>query len=178
MIPSGLWIGLFGALGWITILTHAVMFPAARIWPPKQRAGSVAEAVIMIWSWGLTICIYVGLVRLGAEDGNVLGLPSGLRWIGGGALALIGSALHSWGTAALGLKATCGFCPDAAPCDTGPYRHIRHPQYLGQGLSFLGLALISGGDRVWIVASLGCLALIFAANRESAHLRTAPQAVG
>ena len=160
---SGLWIGLGACAAWAAILLHASRRPAARLWPPRRPT-----VLTVVWSWGLTIAIYVGLVRLGSAEGNVLDLPQALRWGLGGALTVGGSLLQSWGTATLGLKATSGW--PAPRATRGPYRVMSHPQYAGQAASFAGIALISGGALVWIVALAGALALAFAARVEHVHL--------
>ncbi|ALI54369.1 methyltransferase family protein [Celeribacter marinus] len=156
-------LGLIGALGWIAVLTHAVRHPAARLWPPRQPS-----ILTVIWSWGLTIVIYISLVRLGSSVGNTLDLSAFVRWGIGGTLAISGSLFHSWATSTLGLKATSGW--PAARCTRGPYAFCAHPQYIGQGLSFAGLTLIAGAPHALIIAALGCLALAFAARVEATHL--------
>lgn len=163
-------LGLAACAVWIGILIHAWARPAARLWPPRRPTKAT-----VIWSWGLTIAIYVSLFQLGAREGNTLGLPVATLtagWI----IAILGSLFHSWATASLGLAATSGW-PRAETaqgdrCTKGPYAYTAHPQYIGQALSFMGLALASGGTWVWLIAALGSLALCLAALIEHLHLRT------
>ncbi|WP_417248778.1 methyltransferase family protein [Celeribacter sp.] len=163
-------LGLFGAGAWLVILAHASRAPAKRLWPPRR-----ATLWTVVWSWGLTIAIYVGLIRLGLAEGNALGLSDGLRFGIGLPITVAGSVLQSWGTAALGLRATSGWpkgadTPDMASTK-GPYCFTAHPQYIGQSMSFVGIALASGGIWVWVVAVAGCFALLRAAQVEDVHLR-------
>ena len=172
MIPPTIWIGLCGVLAWIVIVTHAACAPSRRLWPPRHRPGPLT----LMWSWGFTILIYVGVIQTGLIEGNRLKLPDVIRWGLGGGMALMGSALQSWGVAALGLSATAGFARDGSypptPISIGPYRYMRHPQYVGQAVSLVGLALASGGLWVWGLTVAALLAFIAVARLESLHLRT------
>ncbi|MEM5475013.1 methyltransferase [Pacificibacter sp. AS14] len=161
-------LGLAACLGWISALIHAALYPRARFWPPKHPTW-----ITVVWSWGLTCAIYVSIVRLGFTQGNTLALPALVQNIGIG-VAVIGSIYHSWATSALGVKTTSGWplggTYPAQRCIKGPYRHMSHPQYLGQCLSFIGLALMSGAAQAATIAILGCAALALASFVEHRHL--------
>lgn len=162
-------LGLFGAGAWLAIVAHARRHPTKRHWPPRHP-----NVWTILWSWGLTIAVYGGLIRLGLAEGNKLALPDTLRFAIGLPLTVAGSLLQSWGTAALGLKATAGW-PEGGRypvprCIKGPYRFTTHPQYIGQSMSFVGIALASGGGWVWLVACAGCFALFAIARLEDVHL--------
>ncbi|RPE71537.1 phospholipid methyltransferase [Pacificibacter maritimus] len=163
-------LGLIGCFGWLGILTHANLRPSARIWPPRRPSW-----ICVLWSWGLTTMIYVGLFRLGLSENEARILPESLVTLGA-IIAVAGSILQSWGTSALGLKATSGWplggSYPADGCTKGPYKYHRHPQYIGQSLSFIGLALFGGSPYAVVLAVFGCAALVFASHVEGKHLKT------
>lgn len=161
-------IGLLACLGWATILLHAHFSPSTRIWPPRHPTW-----ITVVWAWGLTTLIYVSIVRLGDWDSAKQSLPPFVHIFGFG-LAIAGSLYHSWATSALGLKATSGW-PEGgsypvARCTKGPYKHVAHPQYIGQSLSFVGLAIVGGSLSGALVAAVGCATLALASYIEHQHL--------
>ncbi len=158
--------GLLAAVLWIAILWWSDRHRSARIWPPLVPGRWTAA-----WAWGLTILIYVGVIRAGGGDDFLA--PVWLRWGVGGGLSVAGSVLHGWGTVGLGLKGTSGW---PVPLKTdGAFGHRRHPQYLGQSCMLLGLAVLLGGGWALLAALAGIAALIYAALVEDRHLaQTAP----
>ncbi|MEM1389330.1 MAG: methyltransferase [Pseudomonadota bacterium] len=162
-------VGVSAAVAWIGLLRYSDTRPDTRLWPPHQ--GSLPTAV---WAWGLTLLIYLGVLQAGFADPNSLGLSQALRWGLGGALVVAGTIPHSWGTLALGIKGTSGY--PVALSRGGIYGWRRHPQYLGQTLMLLGLAVFAG--TLWAVwpAVAGACALGYAAFVEDRHLAaTAPE---
>jgi protein-S-isoprenylcysteine O-methyltransferase Ste14 len=161
-------LGLAASFGWIGVLIHAALRPGARLWPPRRPTW-----ITVLWSWGLTTAIYISIVRLGFAQGNTLALPAWVQNIGI-AMAVIGSIYHSWATSTLGVKTTSGWplggSYPAKRCTKGPYKHMSHPQYLGQCLSFVGLALMSGAGQAAVIAMLGGATLAFASFVEHQHL--------
>ncbi len=65
------------------------------------------------------------------------------------ALSGLGSALRCWSIRSLGASFTLTLQVEQGQSvvDTGPYRFIRHPSYLGGELALLGLGLLCG--NVW-----------------------------
>jgi len=162
---AALWsaFGVGAALGWVAILWWSDRHPARRLWPPLHGTPGTA-----VWAWGLTIAIYLGTLQAGFAAPNALDLPGWLRWGVGLTLSIGGGIPHTWGTLALGVKPTSGW---PAPLVThGPYGWHRHPQYLGQAIMLLGLAIVGG--TLWAVwpALAGAAALIYAARVEDRHL--------
>lgn len=58
-----------------------------------------------------------------------------------------------------------------AVCDTGPYRFVRHPGYLGLLVSQLAFPLVLGSGIAMLPAFLLCGATFFRAQREDEFLR-------
>lgn len=168
MVVGDLLLGLGAAALWVAILLWSDRQSARRLWPPHR--GRVTTAA---WAWALTIAIYVGQIGAGAEQWNAFGWPAWLRHGVGGGLSILGSLYQSWGVAVLGLKGTSGWPVSLAT--TGPYAQTRHPQYLGQVATFIGIAIWSASPAAWVIGIAGCSALILAARVETRHLaRTAP----
>jgi len=155
-MSSGLTLGIGASLIWVAILFWSDRYPERRLWPP-HRGGWVTA----IWAWGLTALIYVGLIRVCAADWNVLELPTWIRWILGGGLSTWGSVIQTQGIAALGLKGTSGW--NVGLVTRGAYARRRHPQYLGQIATLIGIALFAGSVLGWVVVVVGTGALLYAA---------------
>jgi protein-S-isoprenylcysteine O-methyltransferase Ste14 len=95
--------------------------------------------------------IYLGALIAGIGIGLLpgvpsLGLPDGLRYVGGAALLLVGAGLllaaasrfRSSGTNVEPWK------PVSTIVSVGPYRWTRNPMYLGMALVYAGIALACG----------------------------------
>lgn len=151
----------FGASAlWLVILALSDRAPGHGPWPPRR--GNIITA---LWAWGLTIGLYAGLVQ---TWGQAPVIPDALRYAIGLPLAVAGSVLHSWATATLGLKATSGW--EGGVNTTGPYALCRHPQYLGQIASFLGLALWIGAPSALILGLVASAVLLYGSAVEDRAL--------
>ena len=100
-MSAGLILGLTATGIWAVILVLSDRAPGQGPWPPRN-----GNLITAIWAWGLTTLIYVGLVQ---TWGQTPILPGWLRLGLGLPLAVMGSLLHTWATAALGLKGTSGW---------------------------------------------------------------------
>lgn len=138
--------------------------PGRGPWPPRQGNWPTA-----IWAWGLTVAIYVGLVRAGSADWNALNWPAWLRWgIGGVALSVAATWVQGRAIFDLGLKGTSGW--DTGLVSDGAYAHRRHPQYLAQIVSLAGLAILLASPDAMIAALAGTSALLYASVIEDRDL--------
>lgn len=118
---------------WLAVCLISVRHPGRAPWPPAKGSPFTAA-----WAWGVTLLLYVGIVRLGLDH-----MPdSPLRWAVGGGLSVAGSVLQGVGVAQLGLARTSGW-DTARPVTTGLYARLRHPQYVGQALFFAGWAVLT-----------------------------------
>lgn len=163
MVGQDILLGLGAATLWIVILMWSDLVPGRRLWPPRR--GSWVTAA---WAWGLTVAIYMGQIGAGYEQWNALGWPGWVRHGIGGGLSLLGSLYQSWAVAVLGLRGTSGWPVPLAT--TGPYAQMRHPQYLGQMATFVGIAIWSASPAAALIGVAGCLALTVAARVETRHL--------
>lgn len=170
---AGMWIalGVGASTAWIGLLAWSDRNPSRRLWPP-HRGGWLTAA----WAWALTIAIYVGEIYAAAADFNTLDLPAWFRWIVGGGVSLAGTAVQSWGAANLGLMGTSGW--PAGLVTHGAYARLRHPQYLGQIATLIGIAIFAGSLLAWPVAIAGSVALYYACVVEDRHLEATQAGFG
>lgn len=93
-----------------------------------------------------------------------------IPWLAGAALALLAgaTALRILVIRTLGRfwTATAVVSPATQVCDHGPYRHIRHPNYVAVALEFVALPLVHTAFISAIVLSLGNAAVLAARVRE------------
>ena len=138
---------------YLGVILWSVVFPGKRIWPPLQKWSWKYGVVwgLFLGSFGTDVFLMVkeqpGLLHAGAERYS-LGLP----------LVLVGLVFLGWGAYALGVQRSLGVAGELVT--TGPYRFTRNPQYLGDILLFLGLAVMANTFRVVAGLSLLVLALL------------------
>jgi len=110
-----------------------------------RRQPDAPEAGRSVWRW--IAAVNLGLFTLPALERAWRGRPSprpiaALGWAAaiaavGLRLSVIASLRESWNVRAMVPR-------DLRVVDRGPYRFIRHPNYVALGLEFLGLPLIGG----------------------------------
>ena len=88
--------------------------------------------------------------------------------------AVAAQLLRYWAISTLGERWNTRiiFVPGATPVTEGPYRFIRHPNYVAVILEFVFLPLIHGGYLTALVFSLGNAALLYV------RIRAEEQALG
>lgn len=99
-------------------------------------------------------------------------LPGWLFYIGV-AVAVAGIALRQWTLSALGLYFTpvIAVQPGQRVVDSGPYRLVRHPSYLGILLTAAGIGLmLRSGTGVLVILALTGLALAYRIGVEERFL--------
>lgn len=92
--------------------------------------------------------------------------------------ALLAQALRYWAISALGPRWNTRIIvlPDAAPVTAGPYRFLRHPNYLAVVVELACLPLVHGAWVTAAVFSLGNAALLFVRIRAEEAAMGAPYA--
>ena len=97
--------------------------------------------------------------------------PSRPRWAWGGVLAAA-SGMRVWSIRSLGeaWNVRAVVPADLEPAVSGPYRYIRHPNYLAVILEFAALPLLAGAWRSAVVLSLANGAVLFDRIREEERL--------
>jgi methyltransferase len=76
---------------------------------------------------------------------------------------LLSQGLRWWAVASLGDRWTTRVVvvPGATPVRSGPYRFLRHPNYLAVAVEVLSLPLACGAWRTALVAGVGNALLLF-----------------
>lgn len=107
--------------------------------------------------WRALVLVHVALLVLPPAEAIVLGTraPAPLSWLAIGA-AGCAQALRYWSIATLGRRwnARAVVDPRLGFVDTGPYRFVRHPNYLAVMIEFTAVPLAFGAWRSWIVLQL------------------------
>ena len=113
----------------------------------EQALGAHGRAAGRYWQ---TLVLHVALHTLPLVEVVVLRRRARLPWLWGGVLAGT-NALRWWSMASLGTAWNArGAVPDRLPVvTTGPYRFVRHPNYVAVALEFPAIALAGGA---WLSA--------------------------
>jgi protein-S-isoprenylcysteine O-methyltransferase Ste14 len=116
------------------------------------------------WTFFVVIIVILACIAgaVVASLDRVASMPGGVWWplIAGIALMMVGAGLRIWSVATLGryFKLMVVIQDDHRVIDRGPYRHVRHPAYLGTCIYIVGLGLVASD---WV--ALGVLLIPFTA---------------
>ena len=110
--------------------------PRFRIWPPPKRMSWQ-----YIYTWGLTLASYAGILSLGILDWNSFILSHWLRFPIGIAIIFTSFVLVMWAIWILGFHASQGL--GGKLVQQGPYRFTRNPQYVANISMLIGFAILS-----------------------------------
>ena len=149
-------------LGGSLVLT--LLVPRVRIWPPPRR-----RSWQYVYTWGLTLISFAGILALGILDWNSFVLEHCLRVpIGFG---MIGSSivLVVWAVRTLGLHASQGL--GGTLVEEGPYGFTRNPQYVADIGMLVGFAVLANSIFAWITSLLGMVWFVLAPLTEEPWLR-------
>lgn len=128
-----------------------------------QESGGSHYAVIV----GMHVLFYLSLIgeRVVSGSGWSAAWPF---WI---ALLAIAQAIRIWSIASLGRfwNTRIIVVPGAAPVRSGPYRFVRHPNYLAVGVEILSIPMLAGAWRTAVIFS--ALNLVMMRIRISAEER-------
>ena len=149
-------IALFSGVVW------CIAFPSRRIYPMARRDG-----------WWFAMWILFGFVFLTNPafvflDWNTGLWSSPLRFWLAGPLFFSGAALVVWGMATLGSRRTSGL-PEGLVAE-GAYLLTRNPQYVGDFLLFIGVAIFANSEVVAVTHLLTSLVLLLAPFAEEPWL--------
>ena len=98
--------------------------------------------------------VYPGAFLVMAMEGALAGPAPGLTTALGGLVLLAGKGLKFWAIASLGRRWTFRVLvpPGGSLVTSGPYRRLRHPNYVGVIGELIGMALLVGAA---VTGSLG-----------------------
>ncbi len=159
---SGLTLSAEALLGLALLIS--IKKPKHRIWPPPKKQSWQFWLV-----WTAVVSMYLGLTTLAVLDWNNSIFPDWLRYFVGLPLLLGGLVLAFWGSGILGWKRTSGQKGDLQT--DGLYRYSRNPQYLGDSINLIGLALFVNSSYALLPALFGAALYIFWPLTEEPWLR-------
>jgi methyltransferase len=122
------------------------------------RAGAIEapDPVYATMRWA-----YPGTFVAMALEGLVTASPPGLLTVAGAAVFIAGKALKVWAIASLGTRWTYRVLviPNAPLVARGPYRFLRHPNYVGVVGELVGMAMLVQAPVTGVlsVVGFGCL---------------------
>ena len=140
----------------------SIALPSRRIYPMQRADGWYYAMWLGFGFIFLTNPLFVIL------DWNSGAWTSSLRYWLAGPLIVVGAALVSWGMATLGAKRTSGL-PQGLVTE-GPYLITRNPQYVGDLLLFVGVALFANSGVVAVTHLLTAFVLLLAPFAEEPWL--------
>ena len=100
---------------------------------------------------------YPGAFIAMAIEGVIANPAIGQWTVAGGALLVLAKAIKFWAIGALGRRWTYRVLvlPGASLVSGGPYRFVRHPNYIGVVGELIAMALLSGARIAGVIAVLG-----------------------
>jgi protein-S-isoprenylcysteine O-methyltransferase Ste14 len=149
-------------LGGSLVLT--LRLPRIRIWPPPRR-----RSWQYVYTWGLTLVSFAGILALGVLDWNSFVLEHCLRVPIGLGLIVSSIVLAIWAIRTLGLHASQGL--GGRLVESGPYSFTRNPQYLADIGMLAGFAVLANSVYLWITCLLGMVWFVLAPFTEEPWLR-------
>lgn len=143
----------------------------------RNAARAFARGGIEVGRGDFRIMASVHSLFLVACAAEVFGLDRRFPgWIGWVALCLafLSQALRYWAISTLGDRwnVRIVLVPGDAPITSGPYRYLRHPNYLAVGIEFLAIPLVHGAFFTAALFSLANVALL------RTRIRTEEEALG
>ncbi len=132
-------------------------------WPPKIKDGedSVWRKLALIGLWSL--------LPLSSWDARFHGVTFSV----GLALVLAGAGLRVWSLRELGPLFTwhAGVTSEHRIVRSGPYRYLKHPNYVGNILFAGGIVLTCGSQLGWLGFAVVLFSIIYTARHEESVLR-------
>jgi protein-S-isoprenylcysteine O-methyltransferase Ste14 len=164
MSPTGLAFGagLVSAAGVYGLVLGTVLTDR-EWWPPGDRTPAY------YCHWTLVAVFDASLLATAALDWGEWGVGTAATSVGGGLLAVLGTAVFAWGARTMRSDETMGVT--GALYTDGPYAYTRNPQYLGMIVGVAGFALVSDSALVATLAAVHVGWVVVLPRAEEPHLR-------
>ena len=162
--------------GWYVALLAAVGVERLReLAVSRARERSLSGERAAASSYPLMVAAHVGLVTLPLLEASMRGRRSP-RW-GWAAVLLGATGLRVWSIHSLGpsWNVRAVVPRDLRPVDSGPYRHIRHPNYLAVILEFVAVPMVAGAwTSAILLSALNAVVLSHRIREEERLLDASP----
>ncbi len=145
-------------------LVVTLLSPRFRVWPPPKRTSWQ-----YVFTWGLTLVSFAGILALGILDWDSFVLRHWLRFPIGIAIIASSLVLVMWAIRTLGLHASQGL--EGRLVEQGPYRFTRNPQYVADIAMLAGFAILSNSILALFTSLLGMAWFVLAPYTEEPWLR-------
>jgi protein-S-isoprenylcysteine O-methyltransferase Ste14 len=136
-------------------LIATLLVPGFGIWPPPR-----SRSWPYVFTWGLTIVSFGGILVLGILDWNSFLFNHWLRFPVGIALIAFSLYLVLWAIRTLGAHASQGL--GGGLIREGPYQSTRNPQYVADILMLAGFAVLSNSVLALVTGSIGAAWFVLA----------------
>lgn len=154
--------GLASAAG-VYVVVVGTLLTDHEWWPPGDRTPAYYV------HWTLVGVFDVALLATAALDWGAWGLARVPTLVGGGALAVAGTAVFVWAARTMRSAETMGVTGDLYT--GGPYAYTRNPQYLGMIVGVSGFALLANSALVATLAAVHVGWVLLLPRAEEPHLR-------
>lgn len=152
-------------LFYLLMFVLTIKLPGFRFWPPPS-----ARSWQFFVSWIIASLVALFFLLLGLLDFDSFFLHNFIRFPVALLLIISGSAIGTWSSMNLGLQATIGLGDELKT--TGPYKHSRNPQYIGDSINIMAYMVLTNSWMVWVVGALGVVLNILAPFVEEPWLET------
>jgi methyltransferase len=127
-----------------------------------QGAIDAPDDVYAVMTWVYPAC-FVAM----AIEGAIVNLPPGMTTLAGVAVLLLAKSIKFWAIGSLGVRWTYKVLvlPGVPLVTSGPYRYLRHPNYVAVIGELLGMALLVGAR---VTAAIAVIAFGFLLRRRIA----------
>jgi methyltransferase len=158
MVSTGWYLGFLGLLA----AERVVELVLSR----RNAARAFARGGVETGQGHFRVMVAFHSLFLAACAAEVLGLARafpGAWGLGALGVALVAQALRYWAIASLGERWNTRIIvvPDLSPVTRGPYRYLRHPNYVAVVLELAAVPLIHGAWVTAVVFSLGNAVLLW-----------------
>lgn len=154
--------GLLSAAG-VYVLILGTLLAHYEWWPPGDRT------LAYYCHWTLVAVFNLSFIATAVLDWGRWGLAGTLTLGGGGALAVLGTAVFVWGARTMQSDETMGVTGELYT--DGPYAYTRNPQYLGMIVGVTGFALVADSVFVAALAAAHVGWVLLLPRAEEPHLR-------
>ncbi len=150
-------------LFYLLMFVLTIKLPGFSFWPPPS-----ARSWQFFVSWIIASLVAVFFLLLGLLDFDSFFLHNFIRFPVALLLIIFGSVIGTWSYITLGFRTTIGIGDQLKT--SGPYKHFRNPQYIGDIVNIMAYVVLTNSWMVWVIGALGVVLNILAPFAEEPWL--------